>query len=210
MNRVRRLLADLAGRTDTVFVDLLTRQVDCGIEACEALGTAVDERIDPADAARQVKDIEHRADAVRQALIDELSQVLTTPLDREDLFRFSRGVDDVVDNLRDFADALELFTVADAAPCRRPLAEVERGLRALREAVEELRTGPASVPVVARRAKRQSQVREAFLAGVAEVLTGEVTTDMLRLRELLRRLDVVGLRLGQAADVLSDAALKRA
>ena len=207
---LRRLLADLAGRNDEVFVDLLTRQVNCGIEACEALGIAVDDHIDPADASEQIKEIEHRADDARQALIDELSQVLTTPLDREDLFRFSRGVDDVVDNLRDFADALALFAVADATPCRRPLAEVEGGLRALRDAVQELRTGPASVPAVARRAKRQSQVREAFLVGVAEVLTGEVTTEMLRLRELLRRLDVVGLRLGQAADVLSDAALKRA
>ena len=207
---LRRLIADLAGRNDDIFVDLLTRQIDCGIEACEALGTAVDDHIDPADAAEQIKEIEHRADDARQALIDELSQVLTTPLDREDLFRFSRGVDDVVDNLRDFADALALFAVADATPCRRPLAEVEGGLRALLEAVSELRTGPASVPAVARRAKRQSQVREAFLVGVAEVLTGEVTTEMLRLRELLRRLDVVGLRLGQAADVLSDAALKRA
>ena len=210
MNRFTRLLRDLAGRTDTVFVDLLTRQVDCAIDACETLGSVVDGDVEAAEALARVHAIEQQADEVRQALIDELAQVLTTPLDREDLFRFSRGVDDVVDNLRDFAGALELFAVADASPCRRLLSEVERGLQALRGAVDELRTGVGTVPVAARRAKRQSQVREAFLTSVAEVLSGEVTPDMLRLRELLRRLDVVGLRLAQAADVLSDAALKRA
>jgi len=33
--------------------------------------------------------------------------------------------------------------------------------------------------------------------------------EVLKSRELLRRLDVVGLRLNEAADVLSDAAVKR-
>ena len=32
--------------------------------------------------------------------------------------------------------------------------------------------------------------------------------DVLKCRELLRRLDVVGLRLNEAADVLADAAVK--
>jgi uncharacterized protein len=37
----------------------------------------------------------------------------------------------------------------------------------------------------------------------------EVTTEVLRRRELLRRVDVTGLRLAEAADALSDGAVKR-
>ena len=33
--------------------------------------------------------------------------------------------------------------------------------------------------------------------------------EVIKAREILRRLDVVGLRLNEAADVLSDAAVKR-
>lgn len=44
---------------------------------------------------------------------------------------------------------------------------------------------------------------------LADVLEGDVTTGMLRRRELLRRLDVVGLRFGEAVDALADAAVKR-
>ncbi len=44
---------------------------------------------------------------------------------------------------------------------------------------------------------------------IAELLVGEVDVQMLRQRELLRRLDVVGLRFGEAADALADGSLKR-
>ena len=33
--------------------------------------------------------------------------------------------------------------------------------------------------------------------------------EVLKVREVLRRLDVVGLRIGEATDALSDAAVKR-
>jgi hypothetical protein len=44
---------------------------------------------------------------------------------------------------------------------------------------------------------------------VASLFEQEVSTELLKRRELLRRLDVVGLRLGECADALSDAMLKR-
>jgi hypothetical protein len=44
---------------------------------------------------------------------------------------------------------------------------------------------------------------------MARVLRGDIDANTMRERELLRRLDVVGLRLGEAADALADGALKR-
>jgi hypothetical protein len=38
---------------------------------------------------------------------------------------------------------------------------------------------------------------------------GPVTAATLRRRELLRRVDVIGLRLGEAANALADGAVKR-
>ena len=38
-----------------------------------------------------------------------LAGVLVTPVDREDLFRLSRSIDDVLDNLRDFVREWDLY-----------------------------------------------------------------------------------------------------
>jgi uncharacterized protein len=207
--RLRHLLRDLAGRNDDRFVTLLCQQVGCALRTTQLIRLAVGPDGAAEGLLEAVKETEHRADGYRDALIEELGVALTTPLDREDLFRLSRSLDDIVDNLRDFVDALTLFDVADMAPATNALATLEDGLGGLGDAVELLREGPASVTRAARATKRATRVRQAYLEGLVDVFAGEDVIDMLKQRELLRRLDVVGLRFGEAADVLADAALKR-
>lgn len=209
MRRLRHFLRDLAGRNDQRFVELLGDQLACAIDATELLHEAVrDGRFDAALQAGVVE-LEERADRSRDALIEELGTVLSTPVDREDLFRLSRSVDDVVDNLRDFVDALALFDVEDASACTDPLEVLERGLRGLVNAVQLLADAPEQVPEAARASKRATRVRQAYLHGLVTIFETDDPVEMLKQRELLRRLDVVGLRFGEAADVLADAALKR-
>ena len=57
--------------------------------------------------------------------------------------------------------------------------------------------------------KQAGRVRQLYQAALADLFRAELSTDTLRRRELLRRLDVIGLRLGESADALSDAMLKR-
>jgi hypothetical protein len=44
---------------------------------------------------------------------------------------------------------------------------------------------------------------------LAKLYAGELSVETLKARDLLRRLDVVGLRLNEAADFLLDASVKR-
>ena len=53
------------------------------------------------------------------------------------------------------------------------------------------------------------QVRRLYQQKLAELLNEPLDNETLKRRELLRRLDVVGLRLGEAADALADGVLKR-
>ena len=209
MRGLRRLLRDLAGGNDEVFIGMLCGQLDCALEATRLLRGYL-EHGGPPDLADQISAIEERADHHRTTLIDELGVALTTPLDREDLSRLSRSLDDIVDNLHDFVDAMAKFPGVDTSMCEPPLGDIESGLQALRTAVESLARGPGQVTKDARAAKRATRVREVYLEGLAEIFEGDDCAAMLKQRELLRRLDVVGLRFGEAADALADAALKRA
>lgn len=206
---LRHLLRDLAGRNDDRFVDLLSAQADCGLRAAERLRRAITDGEDVGDVVGAVTSLEQEADELRDQLIEELAVSLTSPLDREDVFRLSRSLDDVVDNLRDFVDALELFGTKDVGVTERPLEAIEHGMSGLVDALSLLRDGPAEVPGAARAVKHRTRVRRAYLDGLVDVFAGQDTVEMLKQRELLRRLDVVGLRFGEAADTLADAALKR-
>jgi len=133
-----------------------------------------------------------------------------TPVDREDLFRLSRSIDDVLDNLRDFSRELELYRPPDVRSFLPLLHVIGGALDALHDSVRSLADGPDAIVDAARRSDHAaSAVRREFELAIARALDRASDEGALRERELLRRLDVVGLRLGEAADALGDGGLKR-
>ena len=209
-DRLRRFARDLTGGNDTVLVGHLGDQLDATLAGVELVRSLAAGEVDTAEARERVGRIESRGDDARRALIVELSRTLAAPMDREDLFRVSRSVDDVLDNLRDLAREFDLYAIPSEPLLADPLANVEAGVLGLREAVECLLEAPHSASVRAAEAKK-NDVRASYQHAMAALLADdrEVTTETLRRRELLRRVDVTGLRLAEAADALADGAIKR-
>jgi uncharacterized protein Yka (UPF0111/DUF47 family) len=206
--RLRQTVRDLTGRTDHELVALIQRQLDIAGQGAQLALATVRGDEKTAEARRRMTGIEHAGDALRAELVDLLRRVLATPMDREDLYRLSRSVDDVLDNVRDLVRELDLLAVAADSLLEAPLEAVVDGITALRDAVGMLLSNPAEVAVGAL-AARKANIRQQYQLSLAQLLTGEPTSEMLRRRELLRRVDVVGLRLSEAANALSDGAMKR-
>lgn len=207
-SRVRRLLEDLSGRGDEVFVTALVGQIDAITEGTRVILEALDE--DHSVLRRKLADVEESGNEHRAQLIDELARALTTPLDREDLFRVSRSIDDVLDNLRDFGRELDLFSPASTDAFGSLLHILDDGIAVFRAAVLDMRARPAQVTARCKKAKEHgNSLRRHYQQALAALFADELTMETLKQRDLLRRLDVVGLRFGEAADALADAALKR-
>ena len=205
-----KLIRDLAGGTDRRFVDLLGRQLQATLEGSALACRAVARDLTWDQARSFMTEIEHRGDELRGQLVRELSTSLVTPIDREDLFRISRSIDDVLDNLRDFVRECGLFDVKDTTRLRPVLDAVVDAIRQLQAAVEVIAVARQEIGRRALTARKASgQIRRQYDTQLAMLYQQGLTTELLRERELLRRLDVVGLRLGEAADALSDAAVKR-
>ena len=211
MKRLRPLLRDLTGGSGREISVALLGQVDAAIAGTRLARRTVEGQVASEVARDQISDIEHRGDEERAGLIGLLADSLVTPIDREDLFRLSRSIDDVLDNLRDFVREFDLMDVRGEQPFSALLDAVEDSLHALGDAAGRLHDAPAEAKTGALSSKKKgSVVRQLYQQAVADVLDEEqVTPDMLKRRELLRRLDVVGLRLNEAADALADGAVKR-
>ncbi|MDA8034749.1 MAG: DUF47 family protein [Actinomycetota bacterium] len=209
--RVRAFLRDVAGRNGPQLVSILVAHVECAVEGV-TFAEHVVARADPAgqEVETAMRAIERRGDALRRRLVSVLSETLVTPLDREDLFRVSRSIDDVLDNTRDFVREWTLYGPASARNLGAVLATLRDGLGALSGAVGALATSPDRVSGALLGAKQQAgEIRRHFQREVAALFHDPVDVELLKHRELLRRLDVVGLRFGEAVDVLFDALVKR-
>lgn len=207
---LRRVLADLTGRSYRRTLDLLTAQLDATVKGVDLAADLAAGRIEPAAARAGMGEVEHEGDHGRAALVAELATTLTTPIDREDLYRFSRSVDDVLDNLRDLVRETDLFGMPGDPSDLPALDAVREGLVSLRAAIAHLVDDPGRVQEGALAARKAAgQVRREYQTSVAALFRRELTAETLSRRELLRRLDVIGLRLNSAAADLSDALLKR-
>jgi len=207
--RWRRVLRDLAGRTDADLVAQLLAQLDAALEGAAVARDAVTGG-DAVAAAARMAEIERRGDDERSELVSILGEVLSGPIDREDLFRLSRSIDDVLDNLADFLVELTLYRPARPEGLAEPVDSIIDGLEALRACLPNLPRDLGAVARGALRARRAcNRTRRRYQEAVAELLASEPDRETLKHRELLRRLDVVGLRLAEAANALTDGLIKR-
>lgn len=208
------LLRELAGSGEQHFVRMLTDQIRVTIQGARLVRDVVAGRELDTDFREQMQTVEREGDTYRAELASTLSSALVTPIDREDLFRLSRAIDDVLDHLRDFAVEWELYNMA-STPMFLPLLDASiEGMDELQTAATYLIDDTSSVATGALAAKTTgNQIRRLYQTALAELLNAEEgalsNTHILKHRELLRRLDIVGLRIRQAADVLADASIKR-
>lgn len=207
---LRRRLRQLSGASDEQLIALLFDQVDATLRGARLARDSVASG-DTAGARSEMRAIERAGDDARAELIESLGKSLVTPIDREDLFRLSRSVDDVLDNLRDFVREADLFGIGSDDTFVDVVDGIIDGIEALGAAVAGINAAPDEVgPATVHAKKAGTAIRRLYQHGIAELLdTGEVDHTMLKRRELLRRLDIVGLRLGEAADALADGVLKR-
>jgi uncharacterized protein len=209
-SRLRRLGRDLTGRSDRTLLDHVIAQLESTADGAVLARRAVAGGVDAEEARGRISAIESRGDDHRRDLVVELSATLAAPIDREDLFRLSRSIDDVLDNLRDLVREMDLYGIVSEPLLDAPLAGVEDGVEHLTRATRSLVDRPEEASLEAHRAKKNG-IRRRYQQAMADLLEGDepVTGLVLRRRELLRRVDVIGLRVGEAADALSDGAVKR-
>ena len=70
---------------------LLREQVTTTRKGVSIALDAVEGHLSVDESRKSVNDIEHEGDEVRSKVVHALAKAWTTPLDREDLFRFSRS-----------------------------------------------------------------------------------------------------------------------
>jgi hypothetical protein len=211
MRFVPRILRDLAGQSGQRFVDYLLGQTDAAIAGARLVQRCVAGEIGRAAAVEQMAVVEHRGDEVRGELVRDLGSALMTPIDREDLFRLSRALDDVLDVLRDFVRQWDLFEM-DRSLIIEPVVDATcEALIDLRGAIAMVGAEPGMITTRALGAKKSGNaIRRSHDTQLATLYRDPLSVETLKERDLLRRLDVVGIRFGTVADTLSDAAIKRA
>lgn len=141
-----------------------------------------------ASAGASLLETEGRADAAKRELLNELRDAFITPVEPEDLFALSRGVDRILEYARD------LVREADALGAK-PDARLLEMARALRESVGHLDDaagllvghGDAATTAADAAIARVRSLEPTYYEGMAELLAVDDRQSRIINRELYRR-----------------------
>lgn len=154
--------------------------------------------------------IEHRGDAAKRELLDRLREAFVVPIEPEDAFALSRGIDWVLDFSRDLAseaDAMGCEPDEGIAEMTESLAEAARRLEEATAALGSGGTGSHLAADAAIRAVREMEHR--YYRGMAILLEVTEQRERISLRELYRGCERIGRAMTDVAERIVYASVKQ-
>lgn len=161
--------------------------------------------------AEQIIFNEREADDLRRILIDKLNQTLITPIDREDLFGLSRGIDDIIDAAKHTVEEIHLFKIEPTHELRTMVKVLEKGSLEIYDALRNLRKYPNVAKEHAIRAKNtENEMNHIYLAALAKLFDDSANSAgyMLKMREVFRHLNRSSDRCDETANYILDIIVK--
>ena len=141
-------------------------------------------------AERRLRDYEHAADDAKRALRVALTEALTTPLDAEDLFELSRGLDDVLNSAKDTVREADLMGARPDAAIVAMAQRLDEGIRVLATAFDALAAGESERATTQADAavKSQRRLEREYRRAMSELIAVDGLSEVTARRELYRRL----------------------
>jgi len=141
-------------------------------------------------AVDRIRELEHAADDRKHELWAALGAAFTTPLDAEDIFELSRGLDSVLNAAKNAVREAEVMQTPPDDAIAEMAAEIATGTRKLAEALGALgdRGRGAATEAATAAAKSQSRIEHIYRRAMSELLTLDDPRVVAARRELYRRL----------------------
>jgi uncharacterized protein Yka (UPF0111/DUF47 family) len=196
------------------FYEFLDRQAAVARDAATVLASFAG-GADPVAVRDKVQDLEHRGDAIVHEMLEALARTFVTPIDREDLQKLSKRLDDILDFTNAAARACVLFGVSKPTePMTLLMDKLVQCTEVLTTTMPRLRTRDyAAVTLGAKQvAKLEKDGDVVFRDAISKLFHDPAidAKDILREREVLDDLEKAVNRCEQVADALTGIAVKHA
>lgn len=163
-----------------------------------------------AAAADRLRECEHRADDSKRELREALTDAFSTPLELEDVFELSRGVDEIVNDAKNTVGEAEAMETPPDEAIAEMAVQLAAGTRQLAKALELLEAGDRTAATAAadRAVREQRHLQHTYRAAMSALVKVEDLRELAARRELYRRMARTGDELVAVAERVWYSVLK--
>jgi uncharacterized protein Yka (UPF0111/DUF47 family) len=193
---------------NTDLVGMLRTQAAITVEGMDAL---VAWSAGDSDAARRVRDCEHRADDAKRTLWRALRDAFSPPLDAEDLFTLSADLDEVLNASKDLVREVEVMRIEPDHPTAEMVELLDQAVHHLAAACSSLGGHDGDPTECADAAiKSQRRVEHVYRAAMSALVDETDLREVMSRRETYRRLSRIGDLVHRVAERVWYAVVKEA
>lgn len=186
---------------------LLRRQVAVTIEGIDAFAAWAE---GDAAGATTVRDAETRGDAAKREVLNALRVAFVTPLEPEDVFTLSRGIDWILNHARDLISESQAMAAPPDARISEMAGLVRDSVRQIDRAIARLdASGDEATEAADAAIRAERRLEHAYYQGMAELLQVEDRTERIARRELYRRCAGIGETVIDVAERIVYAVVKQ-
>ena len=171
-------------------IGMLRRQLDV---TTEGVDTLVEWARGDASKADAIRSLEHRGDEHKRELEAALTTAFTTPLEPEDLYTLSRGIDWILNLSKDLVRESEVMACPPDPPLAEMCAALAASVHLVSDAVQLLGTKSEEATDKANAALRaQRQIEKVYREAMASLVGIDDMREVMSRRELYRRVARIG------------------
>jgi uncharacterized protein len=101
---------------DNVFFELFSKGAEIFYASAKELKLLIDELDNPQARLDKLVRLEHEGDLVTHELIEYTKKMFITPLDREDIFNITKGIDNITDEIESTAHLFYMYNLTSITP----------------------------------------------------------------------------------------------
>jgi predicted phosphate transport protein (TIGR00153 family) len=101
---------------DKLFFDMFSKGAEISAQTAKELRSMMDELNNPEGKLEDMKKLEHEGDVITHSLIEHTKKMFITPLDREDIFNITKGIDNITDDIEAAAHRFYMYNVDKPTP----------------------------------------------------------------------------------------------
>lgn len=197
------------------FFTLFIRQTENLKKGIAALQDMVNNYIDIEQKYKNIKEIEHEGDNLTHEIFSKSKTSFITPIDREDIHELASGLDDVLDCIEGTAGRLHFFKVKEPTPALRQLVDIiEKGVRQIHQAITHLEKIEHTEKFCQEINRLENQADEIGHKASSELFQEadslEDLKELIKLKDIYRRLEVAADRCEDVANVIEGIQIKNA
>lgn len=159
--------------------------------------------------SQKVIDLENEADELRRVIIDTLDNTFITPFEREDIFKLSGAIDDIVDYAKTTVEEMEIYELEPTDSLITMVDILLNATRCLNTSIKYLKDHKAISAENAVKAKKlENDMETNYRLNLKVLVRNEDFSYVFRMREVYRHLSNLADKIDLTANMVHHIIVK--